>query len=149
MSIIQSSEASHHKTELSNGQKSAVNAGHPFTFDSKSYATAKKVFSVDASITNGSSDVASSTKSTHENTTSPKNLGVLHKEILALYDTSAKIPRTNVADEKPAFSIASTTGPIGMGIFGSKVDSVKPSFSFNLADKPTEPAEPGKSTYRE
>lgn len=138
--IIQFSEASHHEAKQSNGQKITVNAEH-----SKSFATAKKVFSADASLAkptnvNERSEVASSTKSTKE-TTTPSNLDELHKKILALY--GPKTPPLNMKDEKPALPIASSTGTIGMEMFENKVGTVKPSFSFNLMDNSAKPAEQG------
>lgn len=140
-------DASHHEAKQTNGQNSALNAEPLFMFASKSYANAKKVFSVDASITKPTNiNVASSTNSTHENTTTKKDLNVLHKEILSLYGSTnhaVKIPSTNVNDEKPAFPVASTTGTIGMEMFGNNVNNVKPSFSFNVTNNLAKPAEPG------
>lgn len=159
MSIIHSLETSHqHDSKQSNDKKS-----ERFTFDSNSFAAAKKKFSIDESSTtkqtdkHGSSDVASSTKSTCENTKPERNLDALKKEILALYGPKNDVfslPAKISKNEETASTAVPSTGQIGMGIFGNKSDTVKPSFSFNFPEnndlfangngvKPTKPAETG------
>lgn len=152
MSIIHSLETSHqHDSKQSNGQKSVLNTRFTFGFSIDESSTAKPTDK------HGSSDVASSTKSACENTKPEKNLDALKKEILALYghkndafDLPAKISK----NEETASAPFSSTGPIGMGIFGNKSDTVKPSFSFNLPEnndlfasgdgvKPAKPTETG------
>lgn len=153
LSLVHSLESSHHRqSEPSNGQKSADNTEPAFIFGPNSKSK-KIMFSVDASSTttntkptnqNGSSsDVTSSTKSAPENVNGQKDLDALKKEILSLYngpitDHTFKFPAKMSKNEKSTAAttvpVASSTGSIGMEMFGKKADTVKPSFSFNLPE---------------
>lgn len=150
-----------HESEQSNGQKSLVN-DQTFAFNSDSFATAKKVCSVDVSSTikatnqSESSGAAKMAKPANENIKIEKDLAALKKEILSLYGQNKdpfKLPKVNEKDGKAAFPITTSTNSIGM--FGNKGDNVNwPSFSFSLPDnndllahdngvKPAKTLEPG------
>lgn len=98
-------------TVHSNSQKGTVNAEKPFVFGANSFTTAKMVFSVDPSIampanTNGSGNVASSTKSDHKAFEIPSKKFHVEKttsETACGTDTAVMVDKT-VSTEKMVFT---------------------------------------------